>query len=284
MRTKPFNILWLACLSVCALTACREDRFEVTPLSSLSVTNAAPGSPALDLLVDGKLTNTNRLAYRTTSASKSGSSLVYLPVSAGERNIKLSADTGKTNIAELSMPFNLGGIYSMFLYDSVVSGKVKVLTLKDDLTLPTGTNVHVRFVHLAPNAGPLDVTLVRGTLYDDTTLSPTTPVRSFVATDSITISNKAYVGNNPDAAVIAAFMPVTGSTGTSIVRAKGIANVAAASRNNRYQIKVKTAGTQNVLTRIETATFTLTTGKIYTIYVSGTAANTPLAASVITHY
>lgn len=285
MHKKLFNIICVTSISIFGLVACEADKFETEPLSSLSVTHAAAGAPALDLLVDGKITTANRLAFRTTSISKSGSALVYLPVISGDRSLKFTADTGKSNLAELNMPFNLGGIYSIFLYDTVVAGKVKLLTLSDNLTLPTGINTHFRFLPLAPNAGPLDMTLVRGTLYDDTTLSPTSPIRSFVPSDSVTVSNKTYVGTNPDVNALSAFTPIAGSSGISAIpKSKGFANLPAASKNNRYQIKIKTAGTQNVLTRIETATFSLTTGKIYTIYVSGTAQNTSLSASVINHY
>ena len=285
MMNKLFrNKSWIAVVALLIFASCEVDQFEAVPLSSISVTNSAPGSPTVDVLVDGLVTSTNRLAYRTTSASKPGSSLIYLPLSAGERKITASPDTGKTAVAEVNMNFERGGIYSTFLYDTLVGGKLKALTLKDNLTLPATGSVHVRFLHLAPKAGPLDITFVRGTLYDDTTASSTSPARTFVPTDSVTISNRTYAGATPDAAVLGAFTPAAGSNGAAIARSLGFANVAAGSRNNRFRVKVKTAGTQTVLASIETTTLTLTAGKIYTFYVTGTAQNAPLTLNMMTNY
>lgn len=285
---KISSLLYISGISALVLTACDPDTFEPEAIGSFSVTNAAPGSPTVDVLVDGQVTSPARLTYGTTTISQSGSSQPYLPILVGAHNINISVDTGRTSLTQISHQAEIGKIHSFFLYDSIVNNSApRVLKLTDDLTLPTGTNAHVRFLNLAPNSGPLDVTLVRGTLYDSIVNPPTTPpttVRVFVPADSVTLSNRAYIGPNPDANALAMFTPFNGSTGAGIATAAGFSVVPAASRNNRYQIKVKTAGTQTVRTSITTTTLSLTSGRIFTIYTSGTARNQPLGVFLITNY
>jgi hypothetical protein len=283
---KISSLLYISGISALLLTACDPDTFEPEGIGSFSVTNAAPGSPTVDVLVDGQVTSTARLTYGTTTITQSGSAQVYLPILAGAHNINISVDTGKTSLTQISHQAETGKIHSFFLYDSIVNNSApKVLKLTDDLTLPTGANGHVRFLNLAPNSGPLDVTLVRGTVYDSiVTASPQTTARVFVPADSITLSNRAFIGPNPDANALAMFTPFNGSTGAAIAVATGFSAVPAANRSNRYQIKVKTAGTQTVRASITTATTTLTSGRIFTIYTSGTARNQPLGVFLIANY
>lgn len=236
--------LSLSIISVYIMSACKADRFEGSPLSSFSVTHAAPGGSVVDVLVDGQVTSVNRLSFGNTTISKSGSALIYLPAATGSRNIKVSTDSGKTSLIDVSVPFETGKIYSFFAMDTLVSSKLKVLRVNDDLTLPAAGMAHVRFLHMAPVSGAVDIVMTRGT-------------------DSITMANMTYIGAQatPDINVLSKFTPVPSGS---------------------YIVKVKTAGTQTVLT--QTAAITLGAVKIYTFYAKGGAKSLPLTISTITNY
>jgi hypothetical protein len=229
------------------LSACEKATIEVEQFSSVGLINASPGAAAVDLLVDGLIVTPGRVAYLGASATKSGASTIYMPMRVGSRALKATVDTGKTSYYDYNIDGVAGGLYSTFLYDSLSGGKTKGFTLKDDLTLPTGTNTHVRFLHLAPNAPAVDVTLLR------TSVTPN---------DSVTITNRSFVGASPNTTTLAVFSPIPGGT---------------------YTARVKLAGTQTVVATVPLTT-TLVSGRIVTLYASGTAAGQPLAVRAVRNF
>lgn len=229
------------------MTHCKPESIEIEPLSSFSVTNAAPGSPTFNVRVDDIITNPNVLAFRTTTVSKSTVTLPYLPVSVGERELKFTSVENKADLFIQKILFEHGKSYSAFLYDTLQNATLKFVMLNDDLSLPSRGNTNYRFIHLAPNAGAVDVTLVR------TSATPN---------DSVTISNKNYIGANPDVNQLSAFSAIPGGT---------------------YTAKIKRSGTQNVIAAFPLST-ALSADRIVTLYISGTAQGTPLAASSIRHF
>jgi hypothetical protein len=256
----------LLALAGSIFTGCKPFEFEPQALASFSVTNAVAGSPTVDVLVDKDVTSPSRLGFGNTTVSVAGASTIYLPVFAGSHNIIVSADTGKTNIASMTGTFETGKIYSYFVYDTVVSGKAKMFRVTDDLSLPTAGNAKVRYFNLAPNAGPVDVTFVRGTYFDSSSTS--TVKLAFIPVDSVTISNRVYPGNA--AAVDGAFTTIPASSGAATVKQLTVGAVPAANQKNRYVIRVKQAGTQNILVTSAVTTTPLS-GGIYTYYGKGTA-------------
>ncbi len=241
---KSIFTLSFVFVSAYIISGCKADRFQQQPLASFSVTHAAPGGPAVDVVVDGLVTSVNRLNFGNTTISKTGSALIYLPASTGNRNVKISADSGKTSLIEANVAMDLGKIYSFFAMDTVLNSKLKVLQLTDDLTLPASGMAHVRFLHLAPATAPVDVTFTRGT-------------------DSVTMSGMSYAGTTttPNVATLAKFTPIPAGT---------------------YTIKVKSPGTQTVLA--QSAATSLGAVKIFTFYVKGGAKSQPLSVSSMTNY
>jgi Domain of unknown function (DUF4397) len=220
--------------------------------STAQIVHAAPDAatplPAYDIVVDGLVANgSRRITYGITSLSGGGGNApAYLPLLEGSRNIKISRDSGKTSVIDVTLPFEKNKAYTIVAYDTLVGGKLKVVRLNDDLTRPASGVTHVRFVHAAPNAPAVDITLLR-----------TAP-----STDSVTLSNKSYLGANPNAEALSAFAPVPGGT---------------------YTLKVKLAGTQTLVTSASLGT-TLTAGRIYTFYAIGTAQTRPLSVISTRHF
>jgi len=248
------KIFGFALATIAIFTSCKEEFEQPADYSSFSVIHASPtpATPPADTLNvyvgTSKYTSTG-ITYLATSFGP------YLPVLSGSKEINIRRKTTDSTLYVNSFEYNFerGGIYSFYVYDTTSSatGQAKVLKLKDDLTLPVNTNSHVRFLHLAPTAAAVDVTLLR------TSVTPN---------DSVTISNKAYVGATPDEAALAAFTVVP----------RGV-----------YTAKIKAAGTQNVLTTVAadmSRGTAITEGGIFTLYVSGTAKGRPLAGRLVRNY
>jgi Domain of unknown function (DUF4397) len=267
--------------------SCKKSGDDIIPLSSAAFIHASPGTPSsqvyLDTLLQSMSTNSSyNISYSSalTGSFNSG----YLGIYPGSHSVSLeNRSTTKKVFASLNDNFAGNQFYSYFLYDTLnPQGQARVLRLVDDLTVPSSGNANVRFLNLALNSPSLDVTLVRGSSFVDTT-SSSTGVASFVATDSVTFQNRGYVGASPDATALAKFTGIPGSSGNATTtKAKGIGALPADFKNNRYIIKLKTAGTQTVLA--QSAQTTLNAGSIYTIFARGTAQGQALGISVYTNY
>jgi hypothetical protein len=244
------------------LASCDKQALELTAQSSATVAfiHAAPTpppqppslAPAVDILVDNQLANgSRRLSYGLVSAGGGvGNGGAYMPIAPGSRSIKLSPDSGKVNFINATLQFDAKKAYTVVAYDTLpVSGAqtLRAVQLTDDLTVPTGTNVHVRFLHLAPLAPAVDVTLLR------TGSSP----------DSVTLTNRSYLGATPNAATLSAFTPIPGATA--------------------YTLRVKLAGTQTVVFTTSLGA-NLTSGRIVTLAAIGSARGQALGAMALRHY
>ena len=254
-----FNILTISVAFL--FTSCEKEALELTAQSSAAVAfiHAAPtpppatgtAAPAVDILIDDLLSNgSRRLSYGLVSAGGGvGNGGAYMPITPGSRTIKISPDSGKTNFINATLQFEAKKAYTVVAYDTLAASGTRTLRavqLTDDLTVPSGTNVHVRFLHLAPLAPAVDITLLR-----------TSP-----STDSVTLTNRTYLGTAPNATALSTFSPIPGGT---------------------YTIRVKLPGTQTVV-----ATFALganlSSGRIVTLAAIGTARGQALNAMLLRHY
>lgn len=248
------KIFGLALATVALATSCKDKFEQPKNYSSFAVIHASPDLPSpnsdtLHVFVeDQRYTSSAGVVYLASSS--------YLPVLSGSHtiNIRRKGDAASAlYVAPFTSDFAPGGIYSYFVYDTTTSAtaQAKVLKLRDTLTLPPNTNSKVRFLHLAPNGPAVDVTLLR------TSVTPN---------DSVTLSNRTYVGATPNETTLAGFTQVP--------------------RGN-YTAKIKLAGTQTVVATVAanmTNGTNVTEGGIFTIYASGTAKGRPLAGRLIRHY
>jgi len=253
------NILTIG--SAILFASCEKEALELTAQSSASVAfiHAAPtlppqagaATPAVDILIDNLLSNgSRRLTFGTVSAGGGvGNGGAYMPITPGSRSIKISPDSGRTNFIDATLQFEALKAYTVVAYDTLAASGARTLRavqLTDDLTVPTGTNVHVRFLHLAPLAPAVDITLLR-----------TSP-----SLDSVTLSNRTYLGATPNATALSAFAPIPGGT---------------------YTIRVKLPGTQTVVATFALGT-NLSSGRIVTLAATGTARGQALGAMLLRHF
>lgn len=247
---KIVSILSLAVAGSLLLTSCEKTELPVNPGSSFVVLHASPGSPGVEVYVDTARNTTSPFAYTASSP--------FFSTDPGTKKLGIRAGA----VAPATQPtlevasvegFNFANqrAYTFLVYDTLnttASNRLRVLRLSDDLTIPTGINTHVRFIHAAPNAPAVDVTLVR---------TSATPV------DSVTIRNASYIGTAPNETALSAFTPIPGGTA--------------------YTARVKAAGTQTVVASFSLGT-TLTSSRIVTLYATGTARGQALTVGNFRHY
>ncbi|HEY6509414.1 MAG TPA: DUF4397 domain-containing protein [Vicinamibacterales bacterium] len=180
----------LALVGVVALTGCGDDD-DASPTAPamqamVMAVHASPNAPAVDLLVDGTVAGAG-LAYPNNTG--------YLTVGAGTRNLKVNVAGTSTTVIDANVAVAAGTNYSVFACDSV--SKIGAVVLTDDLAAPAAGKAHVRFVHLSPNAPPVDVALQGG---------------------AVIFANTAFKGNTP-------FTPVDAGTYNLEVRLAGTGTV-----------------------------------------------------------
>jgi Domain of unknown function (DUF4397) len=255
----PFSFALFALLGI---SGCKKttETTELNPLvnSTAQFIHAAPDTlaiapqvqPAYDIVVDGLVANgSRRLTYGLVSQGGGGGNAPgYMPFLQGTRNIKISRDSGRTNVIDASLPFDKNSAYTIIAYDTLATptSKLRVVRLNDNLTPPASGITHVRFVHAAPNAPAVDITFLR-----------TAP-----SLDSVTITNRSYLGASPNADALSAFTPVPSGT---------------------YTLKIKAAGTQTVVATVALGT-NLASGRIFTYYAIGTARGRALSVINTRHF
>jgi hypothetical protein len=235
----------------CVLISCGKDNTFSNDFSSAAFINAAPATaasiPSLNVYIDTFLQTS--VAYGGTTG--------YLSLNPGTRKLQLKNSANLVTYVDLgSEGFSTNTASTYVVYDtiSVANPTLRVMRLSDTLTLPPAGFIKVRFLHLAPRTGPLDVTFVRTTV---------------VPNDSITFSNLTYAGATPNVQALSTF--------TSIPL-------------GAYTIKLKNAGTQTVIgTSTTIASLANLAGAagltgINTIYLTGGAAGAGLAFSRMRHY
>lgn len=247
------KIFGLALASIVVGTSCKKAFEQPGDLSSFAVIHASPvattaPTDTLHVFVGGARYTNAGATYLTTTT--------YLPIASGTHEINIrrkNVATSDLYVPSFTETMARGDIYSYFVYDTTTSptSQARVLRLKDDLTLPATGNSHVRALHLAPNGPAVDITLVR------TSVTPN---------DSVTISNRTFIGAAPNASTLTAFTPVP----------RGV-----------YTAKVKLAGTQTVALSVAvdmSRGADVTQGGIFTIYACGTAKGQPLSVRSIRHF
>lgn len=155
---KLLGKISLSVLMIGALTTvgCSNDDNSMNPTESASVlvVHASPDAPAVDLLVDNTVVNTQPLTYPDNTG--------YLSVPAGNRNIKVNASGTSTTVINADLNLEADMAYTVFATD--VLNDITPLVLQDNLATPATGKAHVRFVHLSPDAPPVDITLTDGTV------------------------------------------------------------------------------------------------------------------------
>ncbi|MFZ1529299.1 MAG: DUF4397 domain-containing protein [Ferruginibacter sp.] len=202
--TKITGSLMLVLAAAAFLSCSKDDDTNNAQTAKVSATHASPGSPAVDIYVDGAKVTTAQLAFPSTTGTTGNP---YLTVNAGTRNIKVSPN-GTLNVINADLAVAANGVYSIFAYDTLGSGTtLKALVLGDNLAAPAAGKAHIRFLHLSPDAPNVDLELLK------TGAAP------------INLTNIPYVGPSPNATALSAFTPVDAGSYTINVKPAGTSTV-----------------------------------------------------------
>lgn len=140
----------MACVSL-VMGGCLDDdsndNIVDIPVSYVSLYNASPNAPALNVVVDDRLINSNApLEY----ADYTG----YLRFHTGKRTLEFGP-YGANNVAlDTAVTLENNRAYSIFVVDNYENAEVLVLT-DSSATEPATGKAMIRFVNLSPDAAPL---------------------------------------------------------------------------------------------------------------------------------
>ncbi len=145
-----FGILLFLLASASLLSGCLNDETEpLPPAAYVSFYHGSPDSPALDVNVDGRKITDNPLYFTEV--------IPYNRFFTGERNFKFSPANAVNNLLDTEVNFEEDKVYSVFLADEMTNLKAHVL--EDDWENPDTNHASIRFVHLSPDAGSIELTV-----------------------------------------------------------------------------------------------------------------------------
>jgi hypothetical protein len=157
-------------------TGCNKNINAQANKSYLSVTNAAPGAPPVDVYFENNiLTTSGQLGYCVTTGVPGQP---YDTATAGVHPFRISS--GTTNFADGNIAFGLNKYYSVFVYDTLSNNTLKTVVLQDGLiSTAADTLCAARYLNLSPDTTLFEIVLTNQV---DTVFLPFSP----------------FIGSNPD--------------------------------------------------------------------------------------
>jgi len=128
------------------------DNNPVIPVSYVSIYNAIPDAPELDMTVDNRLINPRAFHF--------GDNVYYQNFYAGSRTFQISPFGADNVIADTTVTLVDGNAYSIFMAD--VYNKAQILVTNDSAAVSEPGKVKVRLINLSPDASPLSLKLTDG--------------------------------------------------------------------------------------------------------------------------
>jgi hypothetical protein len=127
------------------LSGCDDDddnNVQPVDVAYVSLYNASPNSPDLDIVVDNRLINLYPLNYSDHTG--------YLRFFTGERNLKFSPYSANNVIVDTVFTLEPNNAYSIFIADTYESAEA--LLMEDNTEAPAEGNAKIRFINLSPDA------------------------------------------------------------------------------------------------------------------------------------
>jgi hypothetical protein len=169
-----------ACASLVLTTGClKSDDNSVQPqppASYVSLYNASPDAPALDVDVDNRQINNGPFGYSDYTG--------YLLFYTGQREFRVTPRGADNVVIDTTLSILQGKAYSLFIVDDY--NKASVLVLTDNSPTPSAGMAKVRLVNLSPDAGPVRLN-EKG---DSTAIVTSTSFKS--ASDFIEVNAKTH--------------------------------------------------------------------------------------------
>ncbi|HMG91478.1 MAG TPA: DUF4397 domain-containing protein [Chryseolinea sp.] len=136
-------LLW-ACASLVFIIGCDPDgdeNVQPSPVSYVSLYNASPNAPELDIVVDDRQINTYPFEYSDHTG--------YLTFYTGDRNLKFGPFGASNIVVDTTVTLEDEKTYSIFVVDEFTNASL--LILNDNSEAPASGKAKVRFINLSPD-------------------------------------------------------------------------------------------------------------------------------------
>jgi Domain of unknown function (DUF4397) len=225
-RNFSFLVTLFGCLF---FTSCLKNEDNLTVKSAgVALVNYSSNSGSVNLRIDNDSLSASPVAFPGVSGTPSA---IYLPAHAGTRSLRLSS--GSNELFDKNYTFDVGKLYSIFLFDSVRNGQAQVFILPDDTT-SIDTLGRMRFLHLLPGTDTVLMTFtsifrkdtLAQNLYYAGGITDNFPVTEKPGNYVLTVSGRAntLISNQPleikarDVLSIVLHASATGSPALTILR------------------------------------------------------------------
>lgn len=141
-------LLFALLATVVVLSGCNDDNEgEPVPLDAayVSLYNASPDAPDLNIIVDNRRINTYPFEYTDYTG--------YQRFFTGERSLEFGPYGADNVVADTTVTFEASKAYSIFVVDEYTD--LDLLVLEDNADTPESGMAMVRFINLAPDASTL---------------------------------------------------------------------------------------------------------------------------------
>lgn len=136
------------------LTGCLKDKegTPTPPAAFISIYHGSTDAPSLDVFANSNRVTTNPFRYTEM--------LPYSRYYLGERTFKFSPYNAVTSLLEKKFNIEKDVVYSMFF--TGMEDNLDAILLTDKWAVPNQTRAQLRFVHLSPDAGLVEIQLKEG--------------------------------------------------------------------------------------------------------------------------
>ena len=189
MVKSKMKWLPLAAIFVAPLAACTDeegDTIEPVPTAFVSIYNASPDAPELDVTVDNRSVFSQPLSYTDYTR--------YLNFYTGDRELKISSFNANNALVDTTLNFQPNKAYSVFIADDVAD--LSAVVVEDNVEAPEAGQALVRMIHLSPDAQAVDLLEEDGTnLFADQEFKQAS---AFQAVDANTYNLKLNAAGSSD--------------------------------------------------------------------------------------
>lgn len=147
--------------------------------ANVRVAHTSPDAPAVNVIVDGRAIARN-VPFENVSE--------YIAVEPGSHTITILRAANNVSLTNETVTFDAERNYTVAVvgeFSENGTSRLRPVLLRDDAATPPADSAVVRFVHVSPDIGPVDVTIneTGRVLFDGSTLGSGTPYKVLPAGD-----------------------------------------------------------------------------------------------------